>query len=93
MTTLIEKLKQKLKGFFTMTPEQIAYAEHELRLLCGLPFFCEKEIKCPGWEWIQLYYPFWHFVCHCPYFRADKCIMSDEEKQIATQNLELLKKA
>lgn len=32
----IKNLKQKLKGLFTLTPEQLQHAEKELRFLFGI---------------------------------------------------------
>jgi hypothetical protein len=40
---LIEKLWRKLKGLFTMTPEEIEYATNELRFLFGLSKPSQKD--------------------------------------------------
>jgi len=92
MRTIIEKLKQKLKGLFTMTPEQIQHAETELKFLFGIIKFCKDEENCPAWKWIRLNYPFWQFIEHCCYWRYNECIMSPEDKEIAQQNLALFEK-
>ena len=88
---LLKQFVTHIKNTFKLTPEQIHHAEIELKCLFGLIKFCKHENNCPGWKWIRIYYPFWQFISHCPYFRYDGCIMSEEEKQIAIQNLKLIK--
>jgi hypothetical protein len=81
---------EKLKRFFTMTPEQLNHAETELNAISGVTKYCMKENKCPGWKFIDLFYPFWAAIGHCPYFRNNQCIMTKEQKQTAKKNLKLL---
>jgi hypothetical protein len=88
---LLKQFVIHIKNIFKLTPEQIHHAENELRSIFGMIPYCKKEKECPGWEWIRIYYPFWQFVNHCPYFRYDGCIMSEEEKKTAIQNLKLVK--
>lgn len=37
------KLWEKLKSYFTLTPDQLKYAENELRSIFGMISYCKKE--------------------------------------------------
>ena len=85
----IPKLKNYWKKYFTLTPKQLKHAETELKSIFDIKEYCMKE-KCPGWKFIDLFYPFWTAIGHCPYFRNYQCIMTKEQKQTAKKNLKLL---